>query len=102
MFSAACEWSMHMVERSLEKYWSTAQTTTGKIFYINNKTNRTQWTQPYRERTFRSNDVEEEAFISIALQRNLLSNRCVFYGKYYLDSNFLLKYYFLVFINKKI
>lgn len=53
-----------------------SQSQTQQLFYyVNLKTKKTQWTRPYHERTFFSNDIEIDAFIAIILKYDIFANR---------------------------
>lgn len=89
VYEHAVDLMAQATERSLQQLWvkvdepdtvgssiALAQPETAvarRVFYVNMKTGRTQWTAPYKQRTFRSSDIEESAFVSAVLQKNLLA-----------------------------
>jgi hypothetical protein len=77
LFQTACERTADLNNLILEQLWTRVGHTDGRFYYLNNKTGRTQWTAPYRERTFRSSDIEMEVFVSMILQYDLLASRYV-------------------------
>lgn len=92
MFNEAIDWSHRNVLRSLEltfmrcthrftptelhnirKMVPTAEDVPfSKDYYVNMLTSLCQWTCPYHPRIFRSQDVEIDAFVAIAIQHDVL------------------------------
>jgi len=74
VYDEAVQWCHDSVIQTLEQIWvRMEEEITGKAFYLNKKTGKTQWTCPYHSKTFRSGDIEEEAFLAILMQSDVLA-----------------------------
>ena len=74
VYEEAVAWGYEAVLKVLEQTWvKMYDDDSEKHFYLNKKTGKTQWTCPYNPKTFRSGDIEEEAFMAILIQENVLA-----------------------------
>lgn len=48
---------------------------TYREFWVNTKTNISQWTRPYRPRTFRTHDLEMACFVDILIHKDVFPKR---------------------------
>ena len=77
--------------------------------YVNIVSRKTQWTKPYSDSTFRTQDIDYETFLEIVLTRDLFKNRyytslliciflCTFYVLIYLFIYLLINLFIYLFI----
>ena len=78
---------------------------TNREFWVNTKTNISQWTRPYHTRMFRIQDIEIETFVQILIHKDIFPYRldryCLFYifialsNYYYCSQSPLLEFLFV-------
>ncbi len=51
---------------------------TNREFWVNTKTNISQWTRPFHARMFRIQDIEMDSFVQIMIRKDLFPHRFVF------------------------
>lgn len=44
---------------------------TNREFWVNNRTNLSQWSRPFYPRTFRASDIELNVFVDILIRKNI-------------------------------
>lgn len=73
MMEEACEYGHESILRTLELHWYHSQMPNGRDFYFDTVTCKTQWTKPYHSKTFKTNDIEIDAFVFVVLSRDILA-----------------------------
>jgi WW domain len=75
IFEDACELSFEMISRVLERMWVCCwDEKLQRHFYVNRNTNIAQWTRPYHQKNFRTREIEEDAFVKVAMKFDILAN----------------------------
>lgn len=51
---------------------------TNRDYWVNMRTQVSQWTRPYLRKAFRAQDLEIETFVAVLIRNDVLAKRCAF------------------------